>query len=96
MGCILYELLTGDPPCYDVDGVKLQNNIKEGRLKFPQCVSPVAKELLMRLLHKDTTKRISIKETKEHPFFRNLDFDLLLQKKIGKIDLPAREQLDSD
>lgn len=96
MGCILYELLTGEPPYFDQDAVKLQNNIKEGRLKFPQSISSVAKDLLVRLLQRDVSKRITLKETKEHAFFRRLDFELLLQKKIGRIELPIREQPDSD
>jgi hypothetical protein len=50
----------------------------------------------LRLLHRDINKRISLEETKSHPFFKSLNFEQLLAKKVGKIALPVKEADDSD
>jgi serine/threonine protein kinase len=34
LGCIMYELLTGEPPYFDTNTYTLQENIREGKLKF--------------------------------------------------------------
>lgn len=43
IGCVMYELLAGEPPYYDSDQSTLQSNIVQGKLKFTTQISPVAK-----------------------------------------------------
>ena len=50
IGCVLYEMVVGEPPYFDEDLKILYENIKTGKLKFPTNVSKVLKNLLQGLL----------------------------------------------
>ena len=46
IGCIMYECLVGLPPFYSDNIPKLYQDIKEGILKYPNNLTPEAKNLL--------------------------------------------------
>ena len=71
---IFFFRIRGTLP-FDADEVEvilektcLEDLFLEGR--FWDNVSPEAKDLLMRLLEKDPTSRIGIKEALEHPWIK--------------------------
>ena len=45
-------------------------------------ISPEAKDLILKLLHKNPKMRPKINVIKEHPFFSNFNFDEILNKKV--------------
>ena len=86
IGACLYEMLIGFPPFYTENIKKLYDDIKSAKLKIPSYVSPQAKDLLQKLLNKNPNLRIGVKdksEIKRHPFFKGIDWDLLMAKKIA-------------
>lgn len=92
MGVLLYELLVGITPFFHRNNHRMQYLIQECPVAFPDKtrlgfdVSPVAKDLIKRLLDKDKTKRLGAKddvtEVLAHPFFSGLDIDKLLRKEL--------------
>ena len=82
LGPLLYELLTGTTPYYsdDIDG--LFQNIKSGKLSFPGYVSSTAKEFITIVMNRDPGKRPQFSQIKRHPFFRKMDWEALLAKRI--------------
>ena len=82
IGVILYEMLIGSTPFYDEDYNLMYKNISENRIMFPEFFSDEVKDLLEKMLEKDPKKRIKIQEIKKHPFFQDIDWDLILNKKM--------------
>eukprot|EP00455_Lapot_gusevi_P020628 TRINITY_DN21838_c0_g2_i1.p1 TRINITY_DN21838_c0_g2~~TRINITY_DN21838_c0_g2_i1.p1 ORF type:complete len:418 (+),score=72.88 TRINITY_DN21838_c0_g2_i1:49-1302(+) len=87
LGALLYEMLTGMPPFYSRDRERLFQKILKSELMFPRQFSPEAKSLLKGLLNRDSNERLGsskedAKEIKAHPFFADIDFDLLLNLQI--------------
>ena len=82
IGAILFEMVTGAPPFYNQDADLMYKNISENNLMFPEFFSDEFKDLLRKMMHKDPKKRIGISEIKKHNFFADLDWDLILNKKI--------------
>ena len=60
---------------------ELFENIKHASLDIPQYVSPLAKDIILRLLHRNPKKRLGTiggaDEIKKHPFFKNIDWTKL-------------------
>lgn len=50
IGCVLFEMLTGDPPFFDEELDHLFENIKAGKLRYPSHLSIEAKSLVGKLL----------------------------------------------
>ncbi|KAF1775481.1 Protein kinase, ATP binding site [Phytophthora cactorum] len=75
LGILLYEMSVGKSPFYD-------NNIEKMYHKIQN--DPLLKSILRGFLQKDPTKRLgtNISDILEHPYFRGIDWDLLLKKQI--------------
>ncbi|CAG9330283.1 unnamed protein product [Blepharisma stoltei] len=82
IGPLLYELLTGAPPYYSQDIDVLFQSIKQARLSFPPHVSSTARDLITQVMNRDPAKRPQISQIKRHPFFRKLDWEALLARRI--------------
>lgn len=82
LGPLLYELLTGTTPYYMEDIDLLFQNIKTAKLSFPESVSSNARDLISQVMQKDPTKRPQISKIKRHPFFRKMDWEALLSRRI--------------
>ncbi|CAI2381728.1 unnamed protein product [Moneuplotes crassus] len=99
LGAVLYELLIGLPPYYTENIKKLYENIKVANLQIPNYISPAARSLLKKLLHKDPKQRIGVRnktDIKNHHFFRGIDWEKL---EAGEISPPITLTLqdgDSD
>lgn len=93
LGAIIYEMLTGLPPFYSKDKEKLFSNIKLGNLKFPNYLSVNAIQFLKSLFVYDPDKRLGsgdsgLADIKQQPFFKELDWELLMNKKIKPPFIP--------
>lgn len=86
LGVCLYELLFGEPPFYSEDTTKMHNDIVHTEVKIPKEASKNCKDLLKKLLCKDPRKRLGTKkgasEIRKHKFFKNINWDEVLNKQI--------------
>lgn len=88
LGILLYEILVGVPPFFHKNKHRMYFLIKESQVNFPDPVkhgievSPVAKDLIKKLLEKNKKKRLGqtrdVAEILEHPFFKGLNMEALL------------------
>ena len=87
LGVLFYEMLVGITPFFTNRKEDIFHNIEFGELRIPEFVSEEAASLLRGLLQRDPSKRLggSIKdaqEIKEHPYFKDVDWDKVYNKKI--------------
>jgi len=81
------KMLTGLPPFYSQNINIMYQKILNGELRFPSYVSAEAKSLLEGLLTREVEKRLGSgpeggKAVKNHPFFKEIDFEKLEKKEI--------------
>lgn len=88
LGALGYDLLTGSPPFRANNHAKLQEKIVKQKLVLPYFLGPDAKDLLIRLLRKDPTKRLGyhmpkdLQTIKKHRFFRKIDWAALERREL--------------
>jgi serum/glucocorticoid-regulated kinase 2 len=83
LGILLYEMLVGIPPFFHRNKHRMYFLIKESPVNFPDPikhgidVSPLAKDLIKKLLDKNMKKRLGssggVEEILSHPFFETLN-----------------------
>ena len=88
LGIIIYEMIYGIPPFYSLDNNTLSEMITKNEIRFPEniTVSKNLKDLMEKLLKKNLEERLGkngdINEIKNHDFFKEFNFDDLLNQKI--------------
>ena len=94
LGIIIFEMIYGIPPFFSDDDNEMKNKICQSELKFPKnpTISENLKDLINKLLNKKCQERLGyqngFEEIKNHIFFKNYNFDELLEKKIEPIYKP--------
>uniref|UniRef100_A0A8D8Y8J7 Protein kinase C n=1 Tax=Cacopsylla melanoneura TaxID=428564 RepID=A0A8D8Y8J7_9HEMI len=87
-GILLYEMHVGQSPFSGCDEDELFWSICNERPRFPQFLSVEAKNILVLLLDKDTTKRLGSTQCNSgddvvaHEYFRRLDWQALEQREL--------------
>lgn len=87
LGALLFEMVTGLPPFYSRNREQMFEKIMKAELAFPNFVSPLAKDILTRLLVRDPKFRLGsgerdAAELKEHPFFAGIDWNAFMQGRV--------------
>jgi len=105
LGCIAYEMLSGDPPFSSKKGAKdLFNKIMKDRVRMPEGSSKEACVLLKGLLKKNATARLGatkgtylevggVTQVKQLDFFKQIDWRLLEMKEV---DPPLTSDVEND
>ena len=86
-GILLFEMLTGLPPFYDENMTKMYRSIMGDPLHFPHYISPIARDLITKLLDRNPNNRLGsnekdFEEIKSHPFFSSINWDEIINKKF--------------
>ncbi|CAL5990994.1 Kinase [Hexamita inflata] len=68
-GIILFAMLCGYLPFDDDDLKNLYKKIKKGQFQIPTYVSPIARDLISKILVIDPNQRISISQIMQYPWF---------------------------
>ncbi|KAI8435150.1 hypothetical protein MSG28_003525 [Choristoneura fumiferana] len=68
LGCIVYELMAGQPPFCTMSILQLVRMIRHKPVQWPSFISIEARSFLQGLLHKDPIKRMTWPDILEHPF----------------------------
>jgi serine/threonine protein kinase len=94
LGTLIFEMLTGLPPFYTKDRERLFNNIQFSDIKYPDYLSPSARNLISGLLVKDPDLRLGSgasgsQSIKQHSWFGGLDWSALLNKSIPAPFVPT-------
>ena len=98
LGILIYELLYGNTPFFNMDKTRMYDLINTGAISFPKFiqiegeekprnykVSEDAKNIISKFLEKDPGTRLGrqgLDEIKKHPFFSGINFDDLIKKKV--------------
>ena len=69
-GVVLFILVTGCLPFDDSHVVALTKRIKRAEFTVPYTVSPLCKDLIVRMLTSDPLSRITINQIQHHPWFQ--------------------------
>lgn len=92
LGCFLYEMITGSPPFHHSDRNKIFSDITKVKLDYPNHVSKGAKQIMKDLLVLDPNKRLGgindAIEVKQHKWFHDINWNLLLMKKLKPPYIP--------
>jgi len=87
LGILIYEMIVGYPPFVDEDPMGIYQKILAGKFAFPSSFDKEAKGLVKKLLTADLGKRFGnlkngVDDIKQHKWFKNLNWQDLLNKKI--------------
>jgi len=95
VGCMLFEFMFAYPPFHAASPTEIFQNILKGKIEWPSFeneeeerlfISVDAKDLITRLLTLDPKKRLGangVQEIKNHPYFKDVDWDHLYEEEAG-------------
>lgn len=82
LGIFTFELLFGYTPFSNPNRIKMFQNIVSKKIVFPHNADDGVVSFISQLLQKDPKKRPSFKELKENIFFKDINFEDVLARKI--------------
>jgi len=93
-GILIYEMHAGHAPFIDDDPMNIYKKIINTKPKYPEGFDKELKSLVKHLLRRDLSKRFGnlvdgVLDIKDHRFFKSLDWNALLLKKIDAPFVPV-------
>ncbi|MEQ2159071.1 Ribosomal protein S6 kinase beta-1 [Goodea atripinnis] len=87
LGALMYDMLTGAPPFTGENRKKTIDKILKCKLSLPPYLTQEARDLLKKLLRRSASSRLGggssdSAEVQAHPFFRFINWDDLLARKV--------------
>ncbi|XP_056091533.1 serine/threonine-protein kinase N2 [Rhinichthys klamathensis goyatoka] len=87
LGVLIFEMLVGESPFPGDDEEEVFDSIVNDEVRYPRFLSTEAISVMRRLLRRNPERRLGAGErdaqdVKKHLFFRNIDWDGLLAKKV--------------
>ncbi|KAK3511134.1 hypothetical protein QTP70_032089, partial [Hemibagrus guttatus] len=87
LGVLIYEMLVGESPFPGDDEEEVFDSIVNDEVRYPRFLSSEAIGIMRRLLRRNPERRLGsgekdAEEVKKQPFFRNMDWEALLQRKL--------------
>ncbi|KAL6061743.1 Aurora kinase [Balamuthia mandrillaris] len=70
LGVLLYEFLVGKPPFETTSQRDTTVRISKVQLTYPAYISPLAKDLISKILVHEPEKRLSLEGIREHPWIK--------------------------
>ena len=97
LGILLFELTVGIPPFYSQNVNEMYRKIQSAPLQFPPQITVSCRSLVSLLLERNPRRRLGsgyddVEELKRHPFFKNINWTRLYQKKV-KYGMPIYPHL---
>lgn len=98
LGVLLFEMCCGWSPFYAEDTQQMYRNICFGKIKFPRgAIGDDGKQFVKGLLNRNPRHRLGAQrdaqDLKEHPFFKDIDFEALAKKQLTP---PFKPLVESD
>lgn len=98
LGVLIFEMCCGWSPFFAEDNQKMYQKIAFGKVKFPRDIlSPEGRSFVKGLLNRNPNHRLGSiddgRELRAHPFFADIDWDALREKKIPP---PFKPHLSSE
>uniref|UniRef100_A0AAY4B8N2 protein kinase C n=1 Tax=Denticeps clupeoides TaxID=299321 RepID=A0AAY4B8N2_9TELE len=94
LGVLVYEMLVGESPFPGDDEEEVFDSIVNDEVRYPRFLSTEAIGLMRRLLRRNPERRLGsgerdAEDVKKQPFFRTMDWESLLQRKLPPPFVPA-------
>ena len=100
LGALVYEMILGLPPHYSTDRDEMYKRILIDPVTIPTSLSSSLRDLLSELLKKNPARRLGnkrgIEEIKQHPWCKDINWDMYLAKKIDPPFKPGLKQSHFD
>ncbi|XP_058514902.1 serine/threonine-protein kinase N2 isoform X2 [Ochotona princeps] len=94
LGVLIYEMLVGESPFPGDDEEEVFDSIVNDEVRYPRFLSTEAISIMRRLLRRNPERRLGAGEkdaedVKKHPFFRLIDWNALMDKKVKPPFVPT-------
>nr|XP_046186355.1 serine/threonine-protein kinase N1-like isoform X1 [Oncorhynchus gorbuscha] len=94
LGVLIYEMLVGESPFPGDDEEEVFDSIVNDEVRYPRFLSTEAIAIMRRLLRRNPERRLGsgekdADEIKKQPFFRGMDWEALLQRKLPPPFVPS-------